>query len=44
MRELIINSRQDESERLMVSVTDTGVGLPAQRADQISNAFFTTKP
>ena len=43
-RELTINSRQDENERLMVSVTDTGVGLSSQHADQIFNAFFTTKP
>ena len=27
-----------------MSVSDTGVGLPAQQADQIFNAFFTTKP
>ncbi|PYX12813.1 MAG: hypothetical protein DMG84_20835, partial [Acidobacteria bacterium] len=27
----------------MVSVSDTGVGLPPQHADQIFNAFFTTK-
>jgi signal transduction histidine kinase len=27
----------------MVSVSDTGLGLPSQQADQIFNAFFTTK-
>ena len=27
-----------------MSVSDTGVGLPRQQADQIFNAFFTTKP
>jgi signal transduction histidine kinase len=27
-----------------VSVSDTGVGLPPQQADQVFNAFFTTKP
>jgi signal transduction histidine kinase len=27
----------------MVSVSDTGVGLPPLEADQIFNAFFTTK-
>jgi signal transduction histidine kinase len=26
-----------------VSVSDNGVGLPHQHADQIFNAFFTTK-
>lgn len=33
-----------EDGRLLVSVSDTGVGLPVERADQIFNAFFTTKP
>jgi signal transduction histidine kinase len=27
----------------VVSVTDSGVGLPPQQAEQIFNAFFTTK-
>jgi PAS domain S-box-containing protein len=43
-RELTINSQRGENEHLVVSVSDTGVGLPPQRADQIFNAFFTTKP
>src|SRR2546427_1484048 len=43
-RELTINSRRSENEQLLVSVSDTGVGLPPQQADQIFNAFFTTKP
>jgi PAS domain S-box-containing protein len=42
-RELTIKSKRIENEELMVSVSDTGVGLPPQRADQIFNAFFTTK-
>src|SRR5690349_14587941 len=42
-RELAIKSQPAENEQLMVSVTDTGVGLPAQQADQIFDAFFTTK-
>ena len=29
---------------MLISVSDTGVGLPAGRADEIFNAFFTTKP
>jgi C4-dicarboxylate-specific signal transduction histidine kinase len=44
MRELAIKSQRAENEQLMVSVSDTGVGLPPQQADQIFNAFFTTKP
>jgi PAS domain S-box-containing protein len=43
-REIAITSQRAENEQLQVSVSDTGVGLPAQRADQIFNAFFTTKP
>jgi signal transduction histidine kinase len=42
-RELIIKSQRGESEQLLVSVSDTGVGLPAQQAAQIFDAFFTTK-
>src|SRR6202165_826596 len=42
-RELIIKSQRAENEELIVSVSDTGVGLPPQQADQIFNAFFTTK-
>jgi C4-dicarboxylate-specific signal transduction histidine kinase len=44
MRQLIINSRRSENEHLLISVSDTGVGLPPQQADQIFNAFVTTKP
>jgi signal transduction histidine kinase len=43
-RELSIKSQPVENEQLLVSVSDTGVGLPPQQADQIFNAFFTTKP
>ena len=43
-RELAIQSQRAENEQLLVSVSDTGVGLPPQQADQIFNAFFTTKP
>jgi PAS domain S-box-containing protein len=42
-RELDITSQPAENEHLRVSVSDTGVGLPPQQADQIFNAFFTTK-
>jgi C4-dicarboxylate-specific signal transduction histidine kinase len=43
-RKLAIKSQLAENEQLMVSITDTGMGLPPQEADQIFNAFFTTKP
>jgi signal transduction histidine kinase len=42
--ELSVQSRLAENSQVLVSVTDAGVGLPAERADQIFNAFFTTKP
>jgi C4-dicarboxylate-specific signal transduction histidine kinase len=43
-RELAIKSQRAENEEVVVSVTDSGVGLPPQQAEQIFNAFFTTKP
>jgi len=43
-RELTIHSQSVKNEQVMVSVSDTGVGLPPQQAEQIFNAFFTTKP
>src|SRR5580704_16765304 len=42
-RELVIRSRQDETEQVLVSVTDCGVGISAENADRLFNAFFTTK-
>jgi signal transduction histidine kinase/ligand-binding sensor domain-containing protein len=42
-RELLITSQRGEDGQVLVSVSDTGVGLPPQHADQIFNAFFTTK-
>jgi len=41
---LMIRTRQEENRQLVVSVTDTGVGLPPGQAEQIFNAFFTSKP
>jgi PAS domain S-box-containing protein len=43
-RDLAIKSQRAENEELLVSVSDTGVGLPGQQAEQIFTAFFTTKP
>jgi signal transduction histidine kinase len=42
-RELVIRSRQDETQQVLVSVTDCGVGISAEHADRLFNAFFTTK-
>ncbi len=41
---LTVKSQLDQDGRVTISVSDTGVGLPAETADQIFNAFFTTKP
>jgi nitrogen fixation/metabolism regulation signal transduction histidine kinase len=39
-----IKSQLGEDGQLLISISDTGIGLPAEKADQIFNAFFTTKP
>jgi C4-dicarboxylate-specific signal transduction histidine kinase len=43
-RELAVKSQRTEKEEVLVSVSDTGVGLPPEQSEQIFNAFFTTKP
>jgi signal transduction histidine kinase len=40
--ELMIES-QCEDGQVLISVSDTGVGLPPEQSDKIFNAFFTTK-
>jgi PAS domain S-box-containing protein len=42
-RELSIKSQSAKDAQLMISVSDTGVGLPRHQADQIFHPFFTTK-
>jgi PAS domain S-box-containing protein len=42
-RDLAVTSQRGDNDELLVSVNDTGVGLPPQAADQIFKAFFTTK-
>jgi signal transduction histidine kinase len=41
---LTVTTKRGEGCQVLISVSDTGVGLPAGRADEIFNAFFTTKP
>jgi signal transduction histidine kinase len=43
VRELAIKSQRAENGELLVSVSDTGLGLPFEQRDQIFKAFFTTK-
>jgi signal transduction histidine kinase len=41
--ELTIKLQMDIDEHLLISVSDTGVGLPGKNADRVFDAFFTTK-
>jgi len=43
-RELAIRTGGTDRGEVVISVSDTGVGLPSRDADQIFNTFFTTKP
>jgi signal transduction histidine kinase len=40
--ELTIKSEAGDGQ-LLISVSDTGVGLPSEQADEIFRAFFSTK-
>jgi len=41
--ELSIKSKLADDGQLLISVTDTGVGLPTENAGQVFDPFFTTK-
>jgi PAS domain S-box-containing protein len=41
--ELAIKSQLDGDGQVLISVSDTGVGLPLDKTDQIFEPFFTTK-
>src|SRR5580704_15539962 len=42
-RQLTLGTENDSNQQLLVSVQDTGIGIPPDQAGQIFNAFFTTK-
>ena len=42
--ELTIRSQPNPGGQLMISVSDSGAGLPSDQANKIFDAFFTTKP
>jgi PAS domain S-box-containing protein len=42
--ELSVKSQLADDGQLLISVADTGVGLPAENVDKLFDAFFTTKP
>jgi signal transduction histidine kinase len=41
---LTLKSQLGEDGQIKISVSDTGPGLPLGKANQIFDAFFTTKP
>lgn len=43
MREIVIRSQRSENEQILVSFSDTGIGLPPEWVERIFDAFFTTK-
>jgi C4-dicarboxylate-specific signal transduction histidine kinase len=43
-RELTVASERGDNGEVLISISDTGVGLPPEQADKIFDAFFTTKP
>jgi signal transduction histidine kinase len=42
--ELTVASNSTDDDQLLISVRDSGIGLPADQAERIFEAFFTTKP
>jgi len=42
-RELLVRSRQHESDQVLVAVQDSGIGIDSQNLDKIFNPFYTTK-
>jgi signal transduction histidine kinase len=42
--ELTVKSERTANGQVLISVSDTGQGLPKEKAEQIFDAFFTTKP
>jgi PAS domain S-box-containing protein len=42
--DLTIKSQMNAVDQLVISISDTGIGLPPEQADKVFDAFFTTKP
>jgi PAS domain S-box-containing protein len=43
IREIVIKSQREGNQQILISVSDTGVGLPPQAPEKIFDPFFTTK-
>lgn len=43
-RDLLVKSQRTGEDEVLVSVADSGVGLPPQQPEQLFDTFFTTKP
>jgi signal transduction histidine kinase len=42
--ELTVKSDRTEDRQLLISVSDSGIGLPFNESERVFDAFFTTKP
>ena len=42
-RELLIRSSEDESDKVLVAVQDSGIGIDSQHLEKIFDTFYTTK-
>ena len=43
-RELVIRSRRQEADQVLIEVQDGGSGIDPENTGRLFNAFFTTKP
>jgi signal transduction histidine kinase len=43
-RELWIRSREHQTNQILISIKDSGVGIEPENVDRLFTAFFTTKP
>jgi signal transduction histidine kinase len=41
---LTVKSQLGQDGQVLIAISDTGIGLPVEKADEIFSAFFTTKP
>jgi PAS domain S-box-containing protein len=43
-KDLTIKSQQNPDDQVLITVSDTGIGLTPEQAGKVFDAFFTTKP